>query len=153
MASEFTLYSSLRKYLLNGTINLESDTLKLALVTSAYSPNVAHAVLADVMSSPSPEVVAVASPDNGYPMGGKALTGQTVTKTDSPSAGKFDADDVIFTALTATFRYGVLYAAVTRNGIEDPLIGYVLYDTTPADITISGLDWINQWSPNGVITD
>ncbi len=153
MSSEFTLYSSFRKYAMDGTIDLDTDTIKLMLVTSVYTPSVSHAVLAEVNSSPDPEVVAVASPSNGYTTGGKALTGKTVTKTDSPSQGKFDADDLVFTALTATFRYGILYAAKTVGGIVNPLIGYILFDNTPADIVISGVDWTAQWSSSGIITN
>jgi len=153
MASEFTLYSSARKYVLDGTIDLDTDTLKLALATSAYTPDVAHAVLADVFSSPSPEVEAVASPDNGYTAGGETLTGQVATKTDTPSAGKFDADNVVWTALSATFRYGILYAEKTVDAIVDPLIGYILFDATPADIVVSGIDWEARWSANGIITN
>lgn len=138
---------------MDGTIDLSADTIKLALVTSDYTPSIAHAVLTDVMSSPSPEVVAVASPSNGYTAGGQALSGQAVTKTDSPSGGKFDANDVIFSALAATFRYGILYADKTVGSIVDPLIGYILYDTTPADVTVSGVDWTNKWSASGIVTD
>jgi len=155
MASSFTLYSSLRKYVMDGTINLLTDTIKLALVTSSYTPSVAHDILADVLASPSPEVEAIASPSNGYTAGGEALTGQAVTNTDSPSAGKFDANDVTWTALSATFRYGILYAekSVGSPAIVNPLIGYILFDTTPADIVVSALDWTVQWSANGIITN
>jgi hypothetical protein len=155
MPSSLTLYSQARKYAIDGTIDLLNDTIKLALVTSDYTPNVGHDVLADVMSSPDPEVVAVASPDNGYHEGGETLTGKTFTVTDSPSAGKFDADDVTWAALTATFRYGILYAEKTIGSpsIVNPLIGYILFDTTPADVVISGVNFTAQWSANGIITN
>jgi len=157
MASEFTLYSSARKYVLDGTVNPASDTLKLMLVTSAYVPDISHEVLADVtgFTSPSPEVEAIASPDNGYIAGGQALTGQVASKTDSPSQGKFDADNLTFASLTATFRYGILYAEKTVGSpaIVNPLIGYILYDNTPADISVSGVPWTTQWSADGIITN
>ncbi len=154
MASEFTFYSKFKEYLFNGNIDLEVDTIKLALVTSDYIPDAAHEILADVLSSPSPEVVAIASPSNGYTAGGKTLTGQAVTSTSSPSQSKFDAGDVTWTALTATFRYGILYAekSVGSPAIVNPIIGYILFDTTPADVIISGIDYLVQWSANGVFT-
>jgi len=140
---------------MDGTINLATDVIKLMLVKSSYTPSIAHAVLADVITSPSPEVEAVASPSNGYTTGGETLTGQAVTKTDSPSAGKFDANDVTWTALTASFRYGILYSekSVGSPAIVNPLIGYILYDTTPEDVTVSGIDWTTQWNASGIITN
>lgn len=154
MATTFTLYNSFKKYLLDGTIDLDTDTIKVALVTSDYTPLATHDVLADVMASPDPEVVAIASPSNGYTDGGAALTGGAVTFTDSPSVGKFDADDLTWSALTATFRYGIVYAekSVGSPAIVNPLIGYILFDTTPADITIAGIDFTIQWSASGIIT-
>ncbi len=154
MATTFTLYNCFKKYLLNGTIDLDTDTIKVALVTSSYTPAVTHDVLADVMASPDPEVVAVASPSNGYTDGGAALANAAVTFTDSPSVGKFDADDLTWSALTATFRYGIVYAekSVGSPAIVNPLIGYILFDTTPADVTITGIDFTIQWSASGIVT-
>jgi len=153
MAASFTLYSSFRKYIMDGTINLATDTIMLMLVTSSYTPSIAHDVLADVMASPDPEVVAIASPDNGYTDGGETLTTKAVTNTDSPSQGIFDADNVVWTGLTATFRYGILYAAKTVSPIVNPLIGYILFDTTPADIELTGSNFTVQWNASGIITD
>jgi len=154
MATTFTLYNCFKKYLLNGTIDLDTDTIKVALVTSSYTPAVTHDVLADVMASPDPEVVAVASPSNGYTDGGAALANAAVTFTDSPSVGKFDADDLTWSALTATFRYGIVYAekSVGSPAIVNPLIGYILFDTTPADVTITGINFTIQWSASGIVT-
>jgi hypothetical protein len=152
MAASFTLYSSFRKYVLDGTIDLDTDTLKLMLVTSDYVPSIAHDVLADVTASPSPEVVAVASPSNGYTAGGKALEGQVVSNTDSPSQGIFDANDVVWAGLTATFRYGILYAEKSVSPLVNPLIGYILFDTTPADIVLTATNFTVQWNSSGIIT-
>lgn len=154
MPSSFTLFNAFKKYVLDGTIDLDADTLKLMLVTSAYTPNAAHDVLADVQASPDPEVVAVASPSNGYTEGGQALANCAVTHTDSPPQAVFDADDVTWANLTATFRYGILYAekSVGSPAVVNPLIGYITFDTTPADIVISGVDFVAQWSPSGILT-
>jgi len=154
MATSFTLYNKSKQYLLDGTIDLDTDTIKVALVTSAYTPLATHDVLADVIASPDPEVVAIASPSNGYTDGGAALSGAAVTFTDSPSAGKFDADDLTWSALTATFRYGIVYAekSVGSPAIVNPLIGYILFNDTPADISVAGVDFTIQWSASGILT-
>ncbi|MEI7635870.1 MAG: hypothetical protein WCJ37_01080 [Syntrophus sp. (in: bacteria)] len=152
MASELTFYSKAKQFMLDGTLDLDANTIKLMLVTSVYTFDVAHEVLADVKASPDPEVLAVASPDNGYTAGGETLVSAAVTHTDAPSQAKFDAEDVTWTSLTATFRYGILYAEGTLNGVVDPLIACILFDTTPADVTISGINYVVQWSANGIFT-
>jgi hypothetical protein len=153
MASTFTLYSSFRKYIMDGTIDLDTDEIYLMLVTSDYTPDIAHTVLADINASPDPEVVAVASPSNGYTQGGQILTGVAVT--NSATAGKLDADDVTYVTLTATFRYGILYVKKSTGSpaIVNPLIGCILFNTAPADVVVSGIDWLCQWSPNGILTN
>lgn len=150
MASELTFYSKFKEHILNG--EFDPSVLKLALVTSDYTPDVAHEVLADVFASPSPEVAAIASPSNGYTAGGEAITGVVVTSTTSPNQSKFDADDVIWSALTATFRYGIMYMEGTIGAATDPLVAYILFDTTPADVVVSGIDYTVIWSANGVFT-
>jgi hypothetical protein len=152
MASTLTLYNKFKQYIMDGTIDLDTNTIKIALVTSSYTPAATHDVLADVLASPSPEVVAVASPSNGYTQGGAMLAGGAVTFTDSPSQAKFDATDLTWSALTATFRYGIIYASGTLNGVVDPLIGYILFNDDPADITVTGIDYTIQWSSSGILT-
>lgn len=150
MASSLTFYNKFRKYIQDGTLDLDTNTIKLMLVTSDYTFDAAHGVLADVKASPDPEVVAIASPSNGYTTGGETLANPAVTYSGAVS--KFDADDVTWLLLTATFRYGILYASGTLNGVVNPLIACILFDTTPADITISGINYVVQWSANGIWT-
>ena len=148
MAASFTLYSSFRKYIMDGTVNLLTDTIKLMLVTSSYTPSVAHDVLADVTASPSPELAS----GDGYTTGGAEVTGKAVTNTDSPSQGIFDATDTEWASLTKTFRYGILYSVKSVSPITNPLIGYILFDTTPADIELSASKFTVQWNSGGIIT-
>ena len=148
MASSITVYNNFKRF---GHEDLEDNEVKLLLVTSAYTPSVLHDVLADVLSSPSPEVVAIASPDNGYTQGGEVLASKTITLSDSPSQSVCDAANVTWAALTATFRYGILYINATVHGFVNPLVAYILFDTAPADIVVVGVDWTVQWSPSGIL--
>ena len=148
MSSLIILYNNFKRF---GQEDLHNNAVKLLLVTDSYTPSELHDVLADVLTSPSPEVEAIASPDNGYTQGGEALASKTITITDSPSQAVFDAANVTWTALTATFRYGILYIDATIDGIVKPLIAYIVFDMTPADIVVSGVDWTVQWSPSGIL--
>jgi len=121
------------------------------LVKNTYTPDVTHDVLADVVPA-SNEVAAVASPNNGYTASGKVLTGQSYVSSDSPAQSVFDADDLTWAALTATFRYGIFYAnkSVGSPAIVNPLIGYILFDNTPADKVLSAVDFLVIWSAYGI---
>lgn len=134
-------YNTFNQYLMDNTIQFGTDTLKLALVTSSYTPSLSHNDWADVSAN---EV----SAGDGYTTGGASLTGVTIS---APPIVIADADDVVFTALTKTFRYGVLYASVTRNGVTNPLIGYILFNNAPADVVVSGANWTVQWGASGFL--
>lgn len=133
MASTITAYDKLWKLLLTGGIDLDTDTLKLALVTSSYTPSTAHDEWADV----STNEVATGS---GYTTGGVTLANPVATNDN------IDFDDVTWTSLTKTFRYAVAYKSGSGGGLTNPLLFYILLDSTPADIVSSGSNYTIQWN-------
>ncbi len=133
MASTITAYDKLWRLLATGGVDLDTDTLKLALVTSSYTPSTAHDEWADVSAN---EV----STGSGYTTGGKALASPVVTDHN------IDYDDVTWTALTKTFRYAVCYKSGSGGGLTNPLLFYILLDSTPADIVSSGSNYTVQWN-------
>lgn len=139
MAATITAYDHLWKLLLTGAVDLDTDTIKVALVTSSYTPNTAHDEWADVSAN---EVAT----GNGYTTGGATLANPTATNTT------MDYDDVLWTSLTKTFRYGICYKSGSGGGLTNPLLFYVLFDSTPADIVSSGSNFTLQWhSTNKVL--
>ena len=139
MAVTATPYNHLMLCLLRGTIVPATDTLKLMLVSSAYTPDAEHTQIAQVSGH---EIAGT-----NYTAGGQALSG--VTTSRSGASAKLDADDLTFAALTATFRYGVLYADVTRGGLTGPLIGCFALDS--ADVVVSGQNYPMIWDAAGVL--
>jgi len=131
-----------------GVIDLKRDTLKLALLESTYTPDLDDDKVWGDVSAHEVEEGA------GYIAGGEELTGKTLTR--SGALVTFDANNVTFTALTKTFRYGVVYSEETKDDPEGgadivmPLYAYILFDDTPADITVAGTDYTVQWSSNGI---
>lgn len=121
MASAY--YNSFRGRLAGDTaqistaINLATDTIKLALVTSSYTPNIDNDNFWDDVSAN--EVGASGS----YSAGGATLTvtGSTDNINDK---GVFDATDVSFTSATITARYAVIYKS-TGTASTSPLIAYI----------------------------
>ncbi len=125
----FTLFNTAKLYIGDGTLDLNSNTIKVMALSSAYTPNVAtQTIKANIVANE------VAS-GNGYTTGGVTVT---PTYTLSGGTATFDTTDPSWTGATAGFglRYLVWYASGTLNTIVDPIIGYKLVDTTPADVTI-----------------
>jgi len=89
----------------DGTMDMDSDTFKAALLDDGYTIDAT-----DVQWS---EVSANEVSGTGYTAGGKALTGVTWTQTDGTLT--FDADDVAWTGATFTARYMVIYDDTATN--------------------------------------
>jgi hypothetical protein len=142
MAASITFYNSFREYVADGTIDLDTHTFKVALVTDAYTFSAAHTVFADITNE-----LATA---NGYTAGGAALA--NVTWAHSGTTATFDADDTEWTASGGSIvaRRAVIY---DYTAASDQLVASVLLDTTPADVTATtGNKLILQWNASGIFT-
>lgn len=128
MATTFTKYTHTHRRFMDGTFDWDTDTFKLALVTSGYTFSPAHTVWADASANE------VATGD-GYTTGGATLT-------TSITNSMLDADDVVFSSLDKTFRGAVIYKEGTVNTLVNPLVGYILFDDTPADIVSPAIDFV-----------
>jgi hypothetical protein len=121
-AGSWTLTNNTRTYLLDGTFDLDSDTFKIALFTSASNIGAASTTYAGLTNE--------VGSGNGYTTGGNTVTGSlsgTTTVT-------FDTSDpAVWTASGAGFtaRFGVLYE------VSGNVLAYFLLDSTPADVTIT----------------
>lgn len=138
----FTLYGAAKEGIAKATIDLDGDTFKAVLLTSGYTPNTStHALYSDLTHE--------LSTANGYAAGGATLAGAAVTR--SGGTVTFDAADVAWTASGGSLvaRYLVIYA----DGATDRLLGYVLLDDTPADVTVNaGTTLTIRWSASGIFT-
>lgn len=149
MAASITLYDHTTLRALDATnMFLSTGTFKVTLHTSTYTPNAAHAVYADLTNE--------LTTANGYTNGGATL-GTVTLGTVTTNDAKFDAADVVWTASggsIAAWRYAVLRRSDTVNSLVGPLIGYVLADTTPADIpaTTDGNTLTLTFNASGIVT-
>jgi hypothetical protein len=104
-------------------ISLESDELKIALLTSGYVPNADHATFADLTNELS---------GSGYAE--QILTGQSYTQASGIAT--FDADDPVFQASGGNWT--AKYWAMFDNTLADkPLICYGLIDATGINVTVT----------------
>jgi hypothetical protein len=133
-AGPVNVYDNAIKFLMNGTLDLDTATLKLALYSSSMTVDlVNHDTLSDI----SGEI----ANGNGYLTGGKTLTGAALTSITS--GFKFATADAQWDASGGSipaWRYGVFYASGTFNSVVNPLIAYFVGDSTPADVpaTVDG---------------
>ncbi|MFZ2541118.1 MAG: hypothetical protein WAW75_05010 [Gallionella sp.] len=109
-----------------------SALYRLALVSSAWTPVPStDEVWADVSAN---EI----ANGNGYTTGGGTLASVVLNQTSG--VVKFTSAAFVWTASGAgipAWRRGVVYYLGTLNGKVNPLVGYFLGDSTPADIPLT----------------
>lgn len=120
------------------TVNLSSDSIKVMLVSSSYTPSQA----ADTYAS-TPQAYEITG--TGYTAGGAALT--SVTLADSGNVFTLSAANVTWTTATFTARYAIIYDAQPGSYATDPLIGYVDFG---ANQSPSGVNFQIAWT-GGVV--
>lgn len=145
MTASITFYNSFNKYKSDGTIDVDTDTFKVILVSSSYTFAATHTVYADITNE--------LSTANGYTSGGATLA--SVTWTQSTVTCTFDAADTVWTASGGSIvaRRAIIYKSGTANAIVNPLVCSILLDTTPADVTTTtGNTLTLQWNASGIYT-
>lgn len=141
-ANALVFYDSFVERIADGGHDLDTNTFKVQLHTSSYTPSAAHAQLSDLTNE-------VAN-GNGYTTGGATLA--SVTWGQTGGTATFDAADTAWTASggSITARYAVLY---DDTSVGDLLIGYILLDNTPADVTVTDGNTLTlQWNASGIFT-
>ena len=134
------VYNSAKQKLMDGSIDLDNDTIKVCLVTSSYTPDEdSHEDYADITNEVS---------GTGYTAGGTTIANCAVTKDTTNDLGKFDGDDVSWTNSTITARGGIVYK---DSGVDSTswLIRYIDFgsDRTSTSGTFSII-----WSASGILT-
>lgn len=127
---ELKAYGLFAKSLANKEVDLDSDTLKAMLCTSAYTPDQdTHQYKSDVTN----EVTGT-----GYTAGGQSLSNVTVTYNAATNALILDADDPVWPASSITARVVVIYDDTPST--NKPLIAYGVFSenvsSTSASFTV-----------------
>lgn len=123
----------------DGSIDWNTDTIKMALVTASYTPDQdAH----DFFNEVTNEI----SSSGTYSTGGVTLT-CSVTIDNTNNRAIYDASDVSITSFTGTFRYGIIYKS-TGVSSTSPLIAVI--DFTGSNITTTVGTFDVTWSTGGV---
>lgn len=140
MATTITAYTHLWKLVTTGGLDLDTSEIRIRLVTSSYTFSAAHTQWdngANDATDPSYNEVANG---NGYTTGGIQLANPVVTTSN------IDYDDPVWTALTKTFRAAIGVGIGTFGGVVNPVLFYILLDSTPADIVSTGSNYTIAWN-------
>lgn len=138
MASK--LYGNFILKALNKEVDFDSDTIKVALLTSSYSPDQdAHDYFNDVSAN---EVSGT-----GYTAGGATLASKTATYDSANNVVILDAADTTWASSTITARYAVIYDA-TGTASTSPLIGYVDFGS---DQSSTNGNFTITWDSTGIV--
>ena len=138
MAVTAKMYGNALLKALNKEVNYITDTIKVMLCTSAYTPDQdAHIYKSSITN----EVTGT-----GYTAGGATLTNKTMTYDGATNTIKLDADDVVWASSTITARYAVIYDD-TGTDSTSTLLGYI--DFSEDKISSAG-DFKITWDTAGI---
>ena len=138
MASK--LYGNFLLKALNKEVDFDSDTIKVALLTSSYTPNQdTHDYFNEVSAN---EVTGT-----GYTAGGITLASKTATYDSGTNVIVLDAADVTWSSSTITARYAVVYGS-TGTASTSPLIGYVDFGS---DQSSTNGNFTITWDSTGIV--
>lgn len=117
-----------------------TDTVKVALVKSAYVPDQdKHDFWNDVSAN---EITGT-----GYTAGGKTLAEKTSKYDEASNTVRLDAKDTEWTEATFTARFAVIYKD-TGAAETSPVLAYVDFG---ADQTVSSGTFKIEWDTDGVM--
>ena len=141
MAATGKLYGKVMISLWNKEIDFDTDTIKVALTTSSYTPDQdTHDYFNDVTNEVS---------GTGYTAGGATLASKTVTYTGATNTFMLDAADVTWSTSTITARTAVIYDASPGTAATNPLIGY---QQNASDVSSTAGDFVIQWDAAGIVS-
>jgi hypothetical protein len=138
MASK--LYGQFLLKALNKEVDFDTDTIKVALLTSSYTPNQdTHDYFNDVSAN---EVTGT-----GYTAGGNTLASKTATYDSGTNVIVLDAADTTWASSTITARYAVVYCS-TGTASTSALIGYVDFGS---DQSSTNGNFTITWDSTGIV--
>ena len=133
------IYNSFKSKIMDGSIDLDTDTIKVALVTSSYTPSQDdHEDYADITN----EVVGT-----GYTAEGATLANAAVTKDNTDNEGVFDADDVTWGSSTITARGAIVY----KDSGTAATSWFIAYFDFTSDQSSNNGDFTITWNAEGIV--
>lgn len=145
MASQARWYGQGIAHLARKRVDWLSDTVKVALLLGAYTPDQdTHDYFDDVVGNEIDP-----SMNTGYTAGGATLGGKVVAYDATTNTLQLKASNAVWTPSTSIVaRYAVVYV-VSGTNATSPLLGYVDFG---GNETSDGGDFTIAWATTGVLT-
>lgn len=134
------LYNSAKVKIFTGVIDLDTDTFKVMLLTSSYTPDRdSHVFRSDLTNEVS---------GTGYTAGGATLASVTVTQDNTNDRAVFDAADTTWSSSTiAAARYAVIYKSRGGAASADELVCLIDF---ASDRSSDGGPFTISWNSSGI---
>ena len=134
------IQNTFKQRIMNGSIDLDTDTIKVMLLDNSHTQNVdTHEFIDDVSGD---EVSGT-----GYTAGGATLSNKAVTVDNTDNEGVIDADDVTWGSSTITARYAAIYKD-TGTPSTSPIIAIIDFGS---DKSSSAGDFTISWAAEGIL--
>jgi len=123
------IYNKFRAGVMQGSYNLGSFPLYVALATNSYTPDIDNdTYVGNIISTAGQEASGV-----GYTSPGVALSTPTIAQDDTDDEGVLDAADILWTGVTfSSVLYAVIYGSSGLGIAADPLVCAIDLGTDPA---------------------
>ena len=145
-AGNWLVYGPALELLIEGGLDLDTNTWRMVLVTASYTPNQSTDAAWSTISTSE-----VAN-GGGYTTHGKLLT---VTSTRSGLVVTFDCDDQSWTSSTITAKYAVIVRDADANGVlagTDIPLCYVNLETGGGSVSTTNGTLAITINASGVFT-
>lgn len=144
-ANAWTIYNEFKATLGLKALNLNTDTIKMALFKSTSNCGSASLGTAQYATLTNETTNA-----NGYTTGGVTLSGVSYSQTSGTATFTVGTGSWMAAGGTIVARFAVLYDDTATN---KDLICFTTLDNTPADITVLNGETLNiTINPSGVLT-
>lgn len=126
------IYNSCIRDAIVGSIDFDSDTFKMMLVTSSYTPSKSHSKRSDITNEVS---------GTGYTTGGNSCTATVASVDNVGNDVEISFTVTTWASSTITARGGVIYKSRGGSSSADELVGYVDFgsdvSSTNGDFTVT----------------
>lgn len=133
------VYNKAKESFGKGELAWGTDTFKVSLHTSSYTPNQdTHQFYSDLTNE--------ISGSGTYSTGGMTLAGLATSIDTTIDRAEFDATDVSITGFTSVFRYAVVYKS-TGVGVTSRLVALIDFGS---DVTVTNGSYTLTWNADGI---